>query len=62
MYRLVMVMNDSTVVKSSALACDNNKSEFGYEDRSIERKAKMLAKRIEKFDDVDSCKVEQFTS
>ncbi|QIW90699.1 UNVERIFIED_ORG: hypothetical protein GCAPEGMB_00366 [Vibrio phage V07] len=61
MYRLVMVMNDSTVVKSSALACDNNKSEFGYEDRSIERKAKMLARRIEKFDDVDSCKVEQFT-
>lgn len=48
-YALCFVDSDNErKVSIAPLACDNPASPFGFEDKSIERKALLLAKKINK--------------
>ena len=59
-YKLVMIDVNDKKTELKNLACDNSNSEFGFEDNSIERKGRALAKKIEKFDDVKKCYIEHY--
>ena len=53
-YSLVFEYKNGQRGEIKPLCCDNHKSIYGYEDRSIERKAKKLASQINKrFNDVE---------
>ena len=59
-YRLIMIDIKDNKMEIRPLTADNPKSEFGLEDRTIERKGKMLAKKLEKFDDVKKCYIQHY--
>ena len=59
-YKLIYISNEDKKTEIKPLSCDNPNSEFGFEDNSIERKGRALAKKIEKFDDVKKCYNEHY--
>ena len=53
-YSLVFEYTNGQRQEIKPLCCDNPKSIYGHEDRSIERKAKKLAARLtNRFDDLE---------
>jgi hypothetical protein len=53
-YSLIFKYSDGTVGGLKPLACDNPKSIYGFEDKSIERKAEHLAAELTKrYDDLE---------
>jgi hypothetical protein len=51
-YSLVIEFKDGTKTELKPLAFDNPKSEFGFEDNKIKRKAEIFVKKLKKEPDV----------
>ena len=59
-YSLVFEFTNGKVNEIKPLCCDNPKSHYGFEDLSIERKAKKWAAELNKrFDDI-KCRVKYY--
>jgi hypothetical protein len=59
-YKLVLIDTNDIKTELSPLAFDNPKSTFGFEDRKIEQKCKVLIKKLKKFNDVKDCYIEHY--
>jgi hypothetical protein len=59
-YKMVCIEKNGKRTEMKPLAFDNPKSLFVFEDRTIERKGKILAKKMKKFEDVQDCYIEHY--
>ena len=59
-YKMIYIRKDGKRIEIKPLAFDNPKSEFGFEDRKIERKCSNLAAYIKKLEHVNDCYVEHY--
>ena len=59
-YRLIFKYDNGNIGIMKSIACDNPKSKYGFEDRSIERKATKWARRLSQRFDYLECTVEHY--
>ncbi|CAL9976791.1 hypothetical protein VPHK567_0209 [Vibrio phage K567] len=59
-YAIILTNTNGETCEIKPLVNNSLKSEYGLECRKIQQNAALLAKRIEKFDDVESCVVKHY--